>query len=717
LPHSAASRVAKAGILILPAMGLFWLFNKAGNLSSSTSSDFMPHGYCYMWHPGIVWLHVISDALIALSYYAIPGALIYFIRKNRNLPFNRVFYMFAAFILACGTTHLLEIWNVWHADYLLAGVVKGATAAISLLTVAVLIPLLPRALSLSVLELVNRKLQEQIAERERSEAIRAEALTELAHQKFALDQHAIVATTDPHGTITSVNDTFCAISKYSREELIGANHRILNSGHHRKAFFHEMYHAIAHGRVWRGDICNRAKDGSLHWVDTTIVPLLDNAGKPRQYMAIRADITERKRAEKQLAAQNEQLSRQAQSLEQSQQALEEHRRMLPLVLDSMGEGLITTDVDANFLSWNETAKKLMGGGAANLPGDQWTPHDGACLPDGVTPFPVNQLPLARAIRGESVTMELMIEPAGPTDKVLLEVAARPLKNATGQLCGGVAVLRDITERKRAQRKAEELNQELELRVAQRTAELESVNHELEAFTYSVSHDLRAPLRHIGGFSRILLEDFASEMKPEAQRHVQRIEEGVGRMGLLVDELLNLARVGRYSLRLQPTALNPIIEEVVSLLQPEVNDRQVTWEIAQLPAALCDPILVKQIFQNLIANALKFTRSRPCPVIELNSRREENQLVVWVRDNGVGFDMKYRDKLFGVFQRLHKAEEFEGTGIGLATVHRIVNKHGGRVWAESELDKGATFSFTLELAKTNLRKDTVENETVAAGVQS
>jgi light-regulated signal transduction histidine kinase (bacteriophytochrome) len=251
-------------------------------------------------------------------------------------------------------------------------------------------------------------------------------------------------------------------------------------------------------------------------------------------------------------------------------------------------------------------------------------------------------------------------------------------------------------------------------VEQRTEELKAANLEMEAFTYSVSHDLRAPLRHIGGFSRILLEDFGPKMDPEALSHLHRIEDGTRRMGLLVDELLNLARIGRHALKLEPTPLNPIIDEVLSVLQPEVNGRAVEWRIAELPSAMCDPILIKQVFQNLIANALKFTRPREWAVIEIGHRQENGQIPFFIRDNGVGFSMKYKDKLFGVFQRLHRAEDFEGTGIGLATVKRIVHKHGGRVWANSELDRGATFYFTLGAAK---HAGVMPAEVVAGGAEN
>jgi signal transduction histidine kinase len=371
--------------------------------------------------------------------------------------------------------------------------------------------------------------------------------------------------------------------------------------------------------------------------------------------------------------------------------------MLNLVLGSMGEGLVAADQGGKFLIWNDAASRLMGRPVSEIPPEQWTEHYEMFLPDGSTSCPTEQLPLVRALNGESFQTELVVRRPVAEGGAVLEVTGRPMKDTEGKVCGGVVAFRDITERKASEKKLRELYEELEERVIARTAQLEVANRELEAFTYSVSHDLRAPLRHIGGFSRILVEDFGGEMSAEARRHLQRIEEGVRRMGQLVDELLNLARVGRHTLKVQPTSLNQIIADVIVLLGPEVGERKVEWEIAALPQVECDAVLMRQVFQNLLANALKFTRPRACAVIQVGFEKKQGKIVVAVGDNGVGFDMKYSDKLFGVFQRLHLAEDFEGTGIGLATVHRILQKHGGRVWAEASLGEGATFYFTMQAA--------------------
>jgi signal transduction histidine kinase len=353
----------------------------------------------YLWKPEIVWLYVVSDVLITLAYYSIPATLVYFVRKRPDLPFNWMFLMFGAFILGCGTTHLMEVWTLWHGTYRLSGLIKLITAALSVGTAVALVRLIPRALALP--------------------------------------------------------------SPHELEEL--------NEG-------------------------------------------------------LQAEIAERRRGE------------------------EEIRR---------------------------------------------------------------------------------------------------------------------------------------------------VNKELEAFTYSVSHDLRAPLRHIDGFSKILLQESGGQLDSDAQRSMQRIQEGVRNMGRLVDDLLNLARTGRKELAVELTGLKSLVEDVLKDLKPEAEGRQIEWRIDQLPFVECDAGLMRQVFSNLLLNAIKFTRPRERAFIQVGQMAMNGQTVIFIRDNGVGFSMKYADKLFGIFQRLHRPEDFEGTGVGLATVQSILRKHGGHIWAEAEVNKGAAFYFTVE----------------------
>jgi len=244
-----------------------------------------------------------------------------------------------------------------------------------------------------------------------------------------------------------------------------------------------------------------------------------------------------------------------------------------------------------------------------------------------------------------------------------------------------AAARDITERKKQEASVQEIN-----------AQLEAANKELEAFTYSVSHDLRAPLRHIDGFARILREDYGPQLDATAQHYLDRVQQGAGQMGQLIEDLLAFSRAARQEVRRQSVSLQRLVEDVQQAL--DTGGRSIDWRIGRLPSAPCDPVLMKQVFLNLLANAVKFTRPRQPAVIEVGAEQQNGEQVVFVRDNGVGFPMKYADKLFGVFQRLHRQEDFEGTGVGLAIVQRILHKHGGRVWAEAELDQGATFYFTL-----------------------
>lgn len=380
-----------------------------------STDGFMPHGCCYIWNPHVIWLHVISDAVITLAYYSIPLALIYFVRHRKDLAFDWIFICFATFIVACGTTHAMEILNIWYPTYWLSGIIKAITAIVSIATAILLIRLVPQALALA---------------------------------------------------------------------------------------------------------------------------------SPQQ-------------------------------LRENNEALQ----------------------------------------------------------------------------------------------------------------------REISERKQAAARIESLNKEL-LRQAEK---LEAANKELEAFGYSVSHDLRAPLRHIDGYVDLLSQE-SSKLDEAGQRYMKVISDSARQMGMLIDNLLTFSRMGRSAMQLTQVETSSLVAEVREELSHDAKDRDIKWKIVPLPTVFVDKALFKQIWINLLGNAIKYTSYRSQAEIAVGYREDEKDYEFFVKDNGAGFDMQYADKLFGIFQRLHFKEEFEGTGIGLANVKRIVARHGGRVWAQGEVDKGATFYFTIP--KTN-----------------
>jgi PAS domain S-box-containing protein len=264
----------------------------------------------------------------------------------------------------------------------------------------------------------------------------------------------------------------------------------------------------------------------------------------------------------------------------------------------------------------------------------------------------------------------------------------------------VGMIQDISERKRAEQVIHDLNVSLERRVSERTSELESANKELEAFSYSVSHDLRAPLRAVDGFSQAVVEDYGPLLPEEGRRYLQTIREGAQRMGVLIDDLLTFSRLSRAALKKQEVNTDKLVRHVLEELDFQREGWQVEIRIGDLPACQGDPALLNQVWVNLLSNALKYTRQRSPAVVEIGCKLEQDENVYFVRDNGAGFDMRYAHKLFGVFQRLHRADEFEGTGVGLAIVQRVIHRHGGRIWADAAVDRGATFYFTLQ-EKTHL----------------
>lgn len=379
-------------------------------------------------------------------------------------------------------------------------------------------------------------------------------------------------------------------------------------------------------------------------------------------------------------------------IQESDAELRRSQARLKLALESGRIGTWDWDVQARRMKWDNYMEPLVGSS---------TSADGISVDDVLMRIHPDDREMVRqagleVVAGKS-SVSVSFRVVWPDGGVRYFTArgAVPADDPNSKRVTGVLI--DITQTKRAEEEVRRLNEELEQRVAKRTEELAQANKELESFTYSVSHDLRAPLRHINGFAQMLEQECAKSPSPEVHRLLSRIRFGARNMGQLVDDLLRLARVGRQELMLQECPLGDIVSQVLRELRSETEGRQIEWKVGSLPTVWCDLGLMRQVFANLISNAVKYTRTRAPAVVTVSSRQENGEHVISIRDNGVGFDMKYAEKLFGVFQRLHRVEEFEGTGVGLAIVQRIIHKHGGRVWAEAQLDQGACFSFSLPIA--------------------
>ena len=375
------------------------------------------------------------------------------------------------------------------------------------------------------------------------------------------------------------------------------------------------------------------------------------------------------------------------------------------LVDSAAYGIISCDPDGIVSSFNRAAERLLGYRADEVVGQQspilW--HDpeeialrarqlsealGEPVAAGLNVF------TARAGRGTPDENEwTFIRKDGARVPVLLSISA--LNDENEKFTGFVGLVYDLTDRKRAENEIRKLNQELEQRVADRTAQLQEANKELEAFAYSVSHDLRAPLRHIDGFVELLQKKVEGNLDEESRHYMDTISEAAQKMGLLIDELLSFSRMGRQSITFHEVDLGGMVCDIMQEFDPDTAGRSIDWQIGDLPAVRGDAAMLRIVLTNLISNALKFTSYRQQARIEIGTLPgRSSEVVVFVRDNGAGFDMAYADRLFGVFQRLHRTDEFEGIGIGLASVRRIISRHGGRAWAQGELGKGAAFYFSL-----------------------
>ncbi len=366
---------------------------------------------------------------------------------------------------------------------------------------------------------------------------------------------------------------------------------------------------------------------------------------------------------------------------------------LASIVEFSDDAIIGKDLNGIITNWNKGAEKIFGFTAGEIVGTsimRLVPSDRLDEEDQN---------LGKIRRGESVERFETLRQAKDGRLINVSVMTSAIKDGTGKVTGVSKVAHDITGRKAAEEKILQLNLELEQRVVERTAQLQSANQELEAFSYSVSHDLRAPLRHVTGFVSLLQNSAGPSLSEENLSLLTDISEAAARMGALIDDLLAFSRVGKSEMRKTNVNLADLVRETLGDFQAETKQRMIDWIIGPLPDAWADRALLRMALVNLISNAVKFTGGRAQARIEIGcvpSDGREN--VIFIRDNGAGFDPQYADKLFGVFQRLHDRDEFDGTGIGLANVHRIILRHGGRTWAEGKVDCGATFYFSLPKQK-------------------
>jgi PAS domain S-box-containing protein len=358
------------------------------------------------------------------------------------------------------------------------------------------------------------------------------------------------------------------------------------------------------------------------------------------------------------------------------------------IVESSDDAIISNNLDGVITSWNPGAEKLFGYSASEALGQKLL----SLLPADRAGEELKIL--AQIAQGEVPSNFETVRVRKNGTPVDIAVSISPIKDGNGKVISISKIARDITARKQAEAEILQLNDHLERRVQERTAELEAANKELEAFSYSVSHDLRAPLRAMDGFSQAIEEDYGAQLPEDGKRYLRTVRENAQRMGALIDDLLAFSRLSRKPLSLHPVNSDKLVREILTELNGRRKDRQIDIKIGQLPSCQGDESLLKQVWANLLSNAVKYTGKQDAATIEVGCERINGDEVYYVRDNGIGFDMQYAHKLFGVFQRLHRADEFEGTGVGLAIAQRIVHRHGGRIWADSALNQGADFYFTL-----------------------
>ena len=694
--------------------------------------SYVPHGHCYLWKPGLVSLHFSSDILIALAYYSIPITLVYFVRQRQDLPYPEVFWLFSAFIVACGTTHLLAVWTIWHSDYWLSGTVKAITAVISLYTAAVLVPVVPKALALpspAQLKAANEKLQE-------------------SEEKFrsAFDYAAIgMALISPTGKFIKVNSALCQLLGYRADELLQKDFQAITHAEDLDADLEFTRQMLADEiNTYQMEKRYIHQLGHLVWVQLSVSLVRDETEKPLYFISQIQDISEQKAALRdrqqaeralqqlntelearvtkrttELSTINKSLANEIEQRRQVERELQQSQVRLRAIIDNAPSVIYLKEPEGRLQLVNQEFETIFGLTSAEVVGKT----DRELFPPEIAAaFAVNDRRVVETTRPLQ-TEEVVLQADGKLHTYLsikFPICDRPGKVVQ---IGGIAT--DITERKQIEHLLQKTNEELERRVRKRTAELKRVNASLEAeiaerreserrlsktaadlkisnralqdFAYVASHDLQEPLRKIRAFGDRLQVKYAEELGERGQDYLRRMQNAAERMQGLIKDLLAYSRITTKTQPFVATDLNLIVKEVLSDLETAIEQTKGQVRLDRLPTIEADPLQMRQLFQNLIGNALKFHLPEQAPIITISQKMlpdSESIIELQIEDNGIGFDEKYLDRIFTPFQRLHGRSEYEGTGMGLAICRKIVERHGGRLTAESSLGQGATFTIFL-----------------------
>lgn len=931
---------------------MFWNF--LNNLLFT--ANYIPHGHCYLWQRELVALHVVSDLAIAIAYFSIPLSLIYVVFQRKDLPFRNIFWLFGAFILSCGTTHVMEVWTLWHPVYWVSGSLKLITALISAYTAFALIPLIPQALVLATptqLGMINQILQTEIAERREIDA---------RYQTLAEVSPVGIFYTDASGDCLYVNERWCQIAGITCEEAFGKGWVQGIHPDDRDRVFAEWYRAIKEKLQFQSEYRFQHLDnGNVTWVFGQVVGKVGDNGEVKSYVGTITDITERKQIEEENRLLNESLERRVAErtaqIEISNQKLQkeiaerkkiattllELTQLQNAILNSANYTIISTDPDGTIKTFNRAAQQYLGYSAEEVVGkvtpeiihdpvevdkraeiisqklgvkiepgfevfvalacrgiadeNEWTyiRKDGSRFPvqlsvtalfdsngnitgflgigqdirdrkqaekelrdlttamqnavEGISRLDIEgrYLKINRAYAHkcgyepeEMLGMEWPIT-VHPDDVEMMisayqemltsgqvEVEARGVrKNGSffykqltmvtacdeqGIFNGHHCFMKDITDRKLTETALQEseskyrqivelaeegiwvidsnarttyVNQamarmlgyeelemfgrslfdfmdeqatqsandnleqrrqgiaerhefrlkskdgkdvwtymstspvmdendnllsccalvynitarkESEQQMLQLTEDLKRSNEELEQFAYVASHDLQEPLRAVTSYTQLLADRYQGNFDEKADKYINYIVDGATRMQQLINDLLAYSRLGTRGQEFEPADCNAAVQQSLCNLQIAIAEKKAVITCDAMPTVMADESQLVQLFQNLIANSIKFCR-QDIPLIQIAARREESEWLLYVRDNGIGIDPEYADRIFIIFCRLHGRREYPGTGIGLAMCKRIVERHGGRIWVESQEGKGATFYFTIPIIST------------------